>query len=369
MKKMILVITILILSLCGCSGQKIPDETPAIPDPVLSEDNTGQVSPFTLQMLDVGQGLCLLIESDGHYMMYDGGGRDHSSFVVSYLTKQIGIDHIDLMIASHYDEDHIAGLIGVMNTMPVDQVLCPDYSRDTQIYQSFMDTATEKDISLIHPSDHDRFDLGDAKIEIVSDGAIISESDNDHAIACTITYGKTKIIVTGDCEEAAELAMINDGQSIRSDIYVAGHHGSATSSSEAFLQSVSPKDVLISCGAGNTYGHPAESMLERIASVNADIYRTDKQGTIILHADKKSYWFDQEPCEDWTPGVYVEQTKEAPVNASEYKYILNTNSKLIHKPDCDSVLKMSEKNKEYTNTDINRLEEAGYRPCHNCNPE
>lgn len=369
MKKMILFITILIFSLCGCSGHITTDDPPDTTAPVISEEENTQIAPFELQMLDVGQGLCLLIESDGHYMIYDGGGRDHSSFVVSYLTKQCKIDHIDLMVASHYDEDHIAGLVGVMNTIPVEQVICPDYSAETQIYQSFMDTAKEKDLSLIHPSEKDLFHLGDANIEIVNDGSVTSESDNDHSIACTITYGKTKILVTGDCEEAAEISMINYGKSIQSDIYVAGHHGSATSSSEAFLQEVSPKDVLISCGAGNTYGHPAESMLERIASIKANLYRTDKQGTIILHADKKSYWFDQEPCDDWTPGVYVEQTKETPVNAADYKYILNTNSKLIHKPDCESVLKMSDKNKEYTNSDIKSLEEAGYRPCHNCNPE
>lgn len=345
------------------------NEKTDVTDPASSDVDMSQNASFELQLLDVGQGLCLLIESDGQYMIYDGGGRDHSSFVVSYLTKQVAVDHIDLMVASHYDEDHIAGLIGVMNTIPVEQLLCPDYSTDTQIYESFLDTAREKDISLIHPSEKDRFNLGDAKIEIVNDGTVASESDNDHSIACTITYGKTKIIVTGDCEETAEMAMISNGQSIQSDIYVAGHHGSATSSSEAFLQAVSPKEVLISCGTGNTYGHPAKSMLERIASVNAKLYRTDKQGTIILHADKKSYWFEQEPCDDWTPGIYTEQTKESPVNAADYKYILNTNSKLIHKPDCESVLKMSDENKEYTNMDIESLEEAGYRPCHNCNPE
>lgn len=334
-----------------------------------SQSDIDQSSSFTLQMIDVGQGLCILIESDGHYMLYDGGGRDHSSFVVSYLTKTLQIDHIDLMIASHYDEDHISGLNGVLHTIPVESVICPDYISNTQIYQSFTDTINEKDISVIHPTTGDQFKIGDAEIEIINDGIPDTENENDRSIACKVTYGDTGIIITGDCEDAAEKEMISSGIPLDSDIYVAGHHGSATSSSADFLKAVSPKVVMVSCGIDNTYGHPAEPMLNRVASINAKLYRTDLQGTVIMHADHHSYWFEEDPTDDWSPGQFVEESKAISANVNDYKYILNTNSKLIHRPECDSVKKMSEKNKEYTNRDIESLQESGYRPCHNCKPE
>ncbi len=364
MKKTICLLTILILLFCGCAGQ-----TAQTSNTLPSENDTQKAPPFTLQMIDVGQGLCLLIEADDHYMIYDGGGRDHSSFIVSYLTRELGIDHIDLMIASHYDEDHIAGLNGILHTIAVDQVICPDYYSDTQIYQSFIHAIEDRNISMIHPETGDTFTVGGAKIEILNDGKNETESENDRSIACKVSYQTTSTLITGDCEESAEKQMLSSDMSLDSDIYVAGHHGSATSSTKEFLQAVSPEVVMVSCGIDNTYGHPAEAMLDRIASLNAKLYRTDRQGTIIMHADQNSYWFEKEPADDWTPGQFIEETKELPAASGEYKYILNTNSKLIHLPDCDSVKKMSEKNKEYTNRDIESLKESGYRPCHNCNPE
>ena len=364
MKKAICFLIIIILFLCGCAGQTT-ESSAVLP----SENEAGKAPQFTFRMIDVGQGLCLLIESDGHYMIYDGGGRDHSSYVVSFLTKELGIDHIDLMIASHYDEDHIAGLNGVLNTMAVDQVICPDYGSETQIFQSFINSVQEKDIPVIHPATGDTFTVGDAEIEIMNDGTLDVESENDRSIACKVSYGTTSILITGDCEEAAEINMQASDLPLSSDIYVAGHHGSATSSTDNFLKTVSPDVILVSCGIDNTYGHPAQAMLDRISSINAKLYRTDLQGTIIMHADQNSYWFDQKQCDNWSPGQYIEEIKELPANADDYKYILNTNSKLIHRPDCDSVKKMSDKNKEYTNRDIESLKKSGYRPCHNCNPK
>lgn len=92
--------------------------------------------PFELHLLDVGQGQSVLIEADGHYMLIDGGGRSSSSFVVSYL-KQQGIDHLDLIAVSHYDEDHMSGLIGALSVFPDDELLLPSYEGEGSLYQSF----------------------------------------------------------------------------------------------------------------------------------------------------------------------------------------------------------------------------------------
>ena len=91
-----------------------------------------------VHVLDVGQGLSVLVKSQDHYMLYDGGDRDRADYVVSYL-KQQGIAELDYMIASHYDADHINGLVGALNTTSVKQVFAPEYTTDTKVFQSFRD--------------------------------------------------------------------------------------------------------------------------------------------------------------------------------------------------------------------------------------
>ena len=91
-------------------------------------------------MLDVQQGLAVFLRQGDHCMLYDGGGRDASSFVVAYL-KQQGVAHLDYIVASHYDEDHISGLIGAMHAFDCDRILDADYVSDTAIYQSFKKAA------------------------------------------------------------------------------------------------------------------------------------------------------------------------------------------------------------------------------------
>lgn len=127
-------------------SETTPSESPTqTVEPMSSAEPTESMAPaiektgFSMTMLDVGQGLSLLIEADGHYMIYDGGGQSRSSYVVSYL-KQHNVTKLDYLVASHYDEDHISGLIGVMNTTKVDQAITPDYLRETRVFNSFRST-------------------------------------------------------------------------------------------------------------------------------------------------------------------------------------------------------------------------------------
>lgn len=99
--------------------------------------NTPVFGNVSITMLDVGQGLSVLVESDGEYMLYDGGGRHSSRYVVSYL-KNKGIDSLKDIVISHFDEDHCAGIVGVLNNFPVQQIYMPNYSTDTKIYSSLI---------------------------------------------------------------------------------------------------------------------------------------------------------------------------------------------------------------------------------------
>ena len=149
------------LALTGCtnSQEQIPVSTPGIPV-VQAEASEPEQSPalnredgasFSLTMLDVGQGLSVLVQADGEYLLYDGGGRGASSYVVAYL-QQHAVTELEWLAASHYDEDHISGLVGVLHTTPVEQALMPDYTTDTQIYQSLQTVLGGKECSGDLPS-------------------------------------------------------------------------------------------------------------------------------------------------------------------------------------------------------------------------
>lgn len=98
----------------------------------------------------MGQGLSILVQSDGQTMIYDGGDKSTSSFVVSYLQKQ-NVTTIDYLISSHYDSDHMAGLIGCLNAFDVKNVISSDYEHDSKLYQSFIQTVADKGLTMQHP--------------------------------------------------------------------------------------------------------------------------------------------------------------------------------------------------------------------------
>ena len=348
---------------------------------ILSCFSVRAAQPFELHLLDVGQGQSVLVEADGHYMLLDGGGRSSSSFVVSYL-KQLGIESFDLIGLSHYDEDHMSGLIGVLSVFPDGQVLLPSYTGEGELYQSFATAAVSNGAAILHPQAGDIFSLGNATVEVVGPVRTDYAVDNGRSLAFRITYGAVSCLICGDAEETAEMDMVNSGTDISADICVVNHHGSRTSTTDSFLDTVIPTYALISCGLGNSYGHPTVEVLQRLQERGIRMYRTDLQGTVVLYSDGSSVWSDQEPCQDWTPGIAEGQTRTMPVDdgtgqeddtasaesSAEPQYVCNTNTKKFHYPGCDSVKQMNESNRMNTNLSREELIAQGYQPCGNCRP-
>ena len=337
--------------------------------------------PFELHLLDVGQGQCVLIEAEDHYMLIDGGGRSSSSLVVSYL-KQQGIDHFDLVAVSHYDEDHMSGVIGALSVFSTDEILLPPYAGEGELYQSLSTAAVSNGAVILHPIAGMEFSIGGATVEVVGPVRTDYEWENDRSLAFRITYCDVSCLVCGDAEGTSEWDMVNSGRDISADIYVVNHHGSRTSSTEPFLDVVSPSYALISCGKDNSYGHPTAEVLQCLQERGMQMYRTDLQGTVILYSDGYSIWADQELCQDWTPGKYEDQTRQMPVgdgsgesgdaaasdSAEEALYVCNTNTMKFHYPSCDSVKQMKESNRVNTNLSRDELIAQGYQPCGNCHP-
>ena len=346
-----------------------------------------------IHFLDVGQGACALIESDGHYMLIDGGGRDSSSFTVSYLA-QLGIEKFDYMVATHFDEDHIAGLIGVFNKFAVETVLEPSYETDTSIYKSFKEAENNSKAKVIIPEPGEEYTLGDAKFIVLAPKKPEKDTDqetaaeglkeNNQSICILLKNGDNKVLFTGDAEQEEEQYLVDSGRDIRADVYLVGHHGSGSSTSELLLDAVQPEYAVISCGTGNDYGHPVQEVLDRLWDKDVSVFRTDEQGNIIMTSDGETITWNAEPSQTWAPGVVPEKAPDRSGNTESAKntdtdtsvnsdgtenaYVLNNSTMKFHYPWCSSVKKIAEQNYEESSLSRDELLDKGYTPCGNCNP-
>lgn len=327
------------------------------PTPSNSLNNTPATdSSLNISVLNVGQGLSILVSCDNHYLLYDGGDAGHSSYVVSYLLSQ-NISKLDYIIASHYDADHISGLVGVLYNLPAGTIIAPRYTTDSHIYNSFVTAIASCNNSITYPLPGDTYSLGNAAIKILAPSDDNYDNENDYSVVVKISLNDKSILITGDATTLSEHEMISAGYDLNSDILVIGHHGSASSTSPEFLEAVNPSYAIISCKKNNSYGHPTNEVLEQLNAKNISIYRTDLSGTLNISIQNNTISLNASEPETGNFST-LQNTK----------YFFNTNTKKIHLPDCDHVSDISDKNKLPTGKALNTLLDEGYTPCKNCNP-
>lgn len=261
-------------------------------------DNTNDT--LEVHFLDVGQGDATLILQGEHAMLVDGGDNLHSWQVVGYL-EYLGINRLDYVIATHPDADHIGGLDVVLQKIPCDVVLMPEYERDTYSYKDLMQVLRDMHLTPVQPEVGTVYELGTAEFTILSPMKNY-ETVNDNSITFRLIHGENRFLFPGDAEREAEADMIRAGRTLSSDVYKVSHHGSRGTNSELFLLSVRPDYAVISCGEGNEYGHPHSRVLNLLRLLRAKVYRTDEQGTIVAVSDGEHIKFNMSPSESWQSG-------------------------------------------------------------------
>ena len=256
-------------------------------EPDVQSESTEQANTekemMRVHFLDVGQGLCVLAQFGEDVLIYDGGGQDTSSFVVAYLKEQ-GITEIDYLISSHYDADHVSGLIGCLYAFDVKNVIGSDYVHDSKLYTSFQKAVAQEGLTVRHPSVGTKYQLGDALITILAPAEIVEDS-NANSVAIKLTYGESDFIFTGDADHYSERAMLTSGIDLDCDVLSVGHHGSSDATSVEFLNATLPDYAVISCGRDNDYGHPHKEVLESLNKFGVEILRNDELGTIVMETD------------------------------------------------------------------------------------
>lgn len=239
---------------------------------------------LVVYFLDVGQADAAILQCGDEVMMIDGGESSDSSLIYSYLSKTLGITHIDYMIATHPHADHIGGLSGALNACSVGVVYSPVTSYDSKQFSSLVKYTQKQGHELTVPEVGISFAFGDAQVQFLSPVTEYSNI-NDCSIVVRITHGSNTFLFTGDAEWDAEHDMVASGYDLSATVLKVGHHGSDTSSSYVFLREVMPKYAVISCGKDNSYGHPTEGALSRLRDVGAQVFRTDMQGDVVFVSD------------------------------------------------------------------------------------
>lgn len=321
---------------------------------------------FTIHFIDVGQADSALVTCDGHSMLIDGGNADDSNLVYSVLQRETD-GHLDYVVGTHAHEDHIGGLSGAFEADTADVTFCPVTEYDSKAFRNFKTRADERGGGITIPAVGDTFTLGEASVTVVAVNSV-PEDTNNTSIVIRIVYGDTSFLFTADAEQETEEKILESGQDIESTVLKVGHHGSSTSTSQAFLDAVSPTYAVISCGKDNSYGHPHSETLAKLASAGVEVLRTDELGDIYCTSDgtEVTFSYGEYHKDSDTSAAEIEEPQQ-PDTISE-TYILNTNSHKFHRPDCSSASQISDANREeYTGT-REELIEQGYTPCGYCKP-
>lgn len=239
-----------------------------------------------ISYLDVGQGDAAYIRVNGQDILIDAGPKSDSDKLMKQLEEK-NIDDFEIVIATHPHEDHIGGMTQVFDKYDVESFYMPKVTNTTKTFENMMKSVSNEGLKANVIKEGTSFDLGEgAKFEAYSPIKDSYDDFNDYSPIMKLTYGNNSFIFTGDAEKLVEEEVLKKySKELNADVIKFGHHGSSTSSTKSFIEAISPKYGIISCGVDNSYGHPHREVLDIINKMGIEAYRTDTQGQITLTSD------------------------------------------------------------------------------------
>ena len=289
-KKGFFIALIFIFALSGLAGygltnnRHLIDEARSFISSLFNEAVVVIEGEMLVHFIDVGQGDAVLVQTAGHNVLIDGGDNHMGERLANYLRSH-GVYQLSYIIATHPHADHIGGLITVLNEFYVGTVIMPDRVHTTRTFERFLDAVESNGARVQKPVLGNTFYAGDAVFTILIPTSYRARSLNDDSVGVRLVFGGHSFIFTGDAEAAWENELVQSGHTLYSNVLHVGHHGSTTSTTQSFLESVAPQFAVISVGAGNGFGHPHGAVVNRLQDFGARIYRTDLHGNIVFTTD------------------------------------------------------------------------------------
>jgi competence protein ComEC len=188
-----------------------------------------------VHFIDVGQADSILVRQGGAAMLIDAGNNPDGPDVVSYLRSQ-GVTQLDTLVGTHPHEDHIGGLDTVLYALQTDRVIMPKVAHTTKTFKDVIDAIEAKNLKVTTPVPGQTFALGDASCTVLAPQQHAYDDLNNYSVVLRVTFGGTAFLFTGDAEALSEKEMLSGGQDLRADVLKVGHHGSASSTTAAFMR-------------------------------------------------------------------------------------------------------------------------------------
>lgn len=287
---------LLVTGITGCATSS--EQTSVTISSQANEKPMGSQPTLKVTYLDVGQADSILIQiPNGRNILIDAGNNEDAEMIISYLKKQ-EIHRLDVVIGTHPHEDHIGSLDKVIKTFDIGQVIMPKVTTNTQTFKDLLTAIQDKGLKIKEAKAGQKLDLGSTEAtspqisaEILAPNSSEYEDMNNYSAVLRLVYGQNTFLFTGDAEDVSEKEMLASSSGLKADVLKVGHHGSSSSTTQEFLNKVSPKYAVISVGKDNTYGHPTPSTLNRLKKSGVELYRTDEFGTIVAESDGREISF------------------------------------------------------------------------------
>ena len=251
-----------------------------------TKNNQIDSNKMIVHYIDVGQGDSILIQVNNKNLLIDSGPKSDKKKLLDYLSS-LNLDKLDYVIATHPHEDHIGNMADVISDYNVLAFYAPKVQSTTKTFEKMVESLKSKNLKInVIKKGTDSINLGEnTKVTVFSPTKDFYEDLNNYSPVIKIEYGKTSFLFTGDAQKDVEKEILATNEDISADILKVGHHGSSTSTTKDFLNKVNPSIGVISVGQDNTYNHPNEDTIKRLKDNKVTIYRTDKDGTVILSSD------------------------------------------------------------------------------------
>ncbi len=241
-----------------------------------------RTAPLKVDVLDVGQGQSVLMRVGDRFALVDCGGdsyHDPGDIAADRLQSH-GSDTLDLLVISHYHDDHANGVPELLDRIDVRCIVLPDVQEDSDLRQEILTRAEQEGAKILFVREDTAIELGEATVTVYPPLGKTDANELGLTVLCSVL--DYDVLITGDMDSGCERDLIDYAELPDVELMLAGHHGSKYSNSKQLLERVRPDVTVFSVGAYNRYGHPTPEAMERFAAVGADIYRTDTMGTVSL---------------------------------------------------------------------------------------
>jgi beta-lactamase superfamily II metal-dependent hydrolase len=251
-----------------------------------------QLDPlFQISFIDVGQGDAILLRDGTGFDVLVDGGRPSAGGLVLDTLRRAGVDDLEALVATHPDQDHIGGLVTVLEAtdIPVEAAYYNGYPGDTDRWFQFTAAVAAEGLVLIPAQSSQTLTWGRMTAAVLNPAPGQSNPDpNEASVVLRIELGEIEVLLTGDMEAGAEADLLDQGVPLSAEVLKVAHHGSNSSSTAGFLAAVEPITAVISSGS-NPYGHPHPDILQRLSEAGARAWRTDFLGTVVVTSDGTTY--------------------------------------------------------------------------------